>query len=94
MSNYRLRREEQREGLAEGQEIELAASMLEALRIEADEGGSSEAIKALLLALGYLLFYAKQDGELSELVNVLDARGTIEACVVQEKLASEVASLL
>jgi thiol-disulfide isomerase/thioredoxin len=92
-SNYRVRREEQREGLAEGQQVELAASMLEALRIEA-EGGSSEAIKALLLALGYLLFYARQDGELTELVNVLDAQGTIEACVVQEKLAKEVASLL
>ncbi|KAM0700859.1 hypothetical protein Q7P35_012581 [Cladosporium inversicolor] len=93
-SNYRLRREEKEEGLAEGQQVELAASMLEALRIEADEGGSSEAIKALLLALGYLLFYAKQDGELMELVSVLDAQGTIEACVVQEKLAREAASLL
>jgi thiol-disulfide isomerase/thioredoxin len=92
-SNYRVRREEQREGLAESQQVELAASMLEALRIEA-EGGSSEAIKALLLALGYLLFYARQDGELTELVNVLDAQGTIEACVVQDKLAKEVASLL
>jgi hypothetical protein len=28
------------------------------------------------------------------LVSVLDAQGTIEACVVQEKLAKEVASLL
>jgi thiol-disulfide isomerase/thioredoxin len=93
-SNYRLRREEQKEGLAEGQQVELAASMLEALRIEANEGGSSEAIKALLLALGYLLFHAKQDGELMELVSVLDAQGTIEACVLQEKLAREVASLL
>lgn len=92
-SNYRVRREEQREGLAESQQVELAASMLEALRIES-EGGSSEAIKALLLALGYLLFHAKQDGELTELTNVLDAQGTIEACVVQEKLAKEVASLL
>jgi thiol-disulfide isomerase/thioredoxin len=92
-SNYRVRREERREGLAESQQVELAASMLEALRIEA-EGGSSEAIKALLLALGYLLFHAKQNGELTELVNVLDARGTVEACVAQEKLAREVASLL
>ena len=93
-SNYLLRREENKEGLAESQQVELAASMLEALRIEADEGGSSEAIKALLLALGYLLFYANQDGELMELVSVLDAQGTIKACGVQEKLAREVASLL
>jgi hypothetical protein len=27
-------------------------------------------------------------------MNVLDARGTIEACVVQEKLAAEVTNLL
>lgn len=92
-SNYLVRREEKREGLTESQQVELAASMLEALRVEA-EGGSSEAIKALLLALGYLLFYARPDGELTELVNVLDARSTMEACVVQDKLAREVASLL
>ena len=67
--------------------------MLEALRIEA-EGGKNEAIKALLLSLGYLLYYGRQDGEVAELMNVLDARGTIEACVVQEKLAAEVTNLL
>lgn len=95
VSNYRARREEHREGLAEGQEVELAASMLEALRVEVDtDAGSSEAIKALLLALGYLLFCARQDGELAELVSVLDAQGTVEACVVHEKLSREVASLL
>jgi thiol-disulfide isomerase/thioredoxin len=93
VANYRLRREENREGLAEGQQVELAASMLEALRIEA-EGGKNEAIKALLLSLGYLLYHGKQDGEVAELMSVLDARGTIEACVVQEKLAAEVANLL
>lgn len=92
VSNYRLRREEQREGLAEGQQVELAASMLEALRIEA-EGGSSEAVKALLLAVGYLLFCARQDGELAELVQVLDAKAVLDGCVAQEKLAGEVASL-
>lgn len=92
-SNYRVRREEHREGLAEGQQVELAASMLEALRIEAD-GGSGEATKALLLALGYLLFCSRRDGELAELVQVLDAQSTVETCVSQEKLAAEVSSLL
>jgi hypothetical protein len=46
------------------------------------------------LSLGYLLYHGRQDGEVAELMNVLDARGTIEACVVQEKLAAEVANLL
>ncbi|KAM0722340.1 hypothetical protein Q7P37_001781 [Cladosporium fusiforme] len=93
VNNYRLRREEQREGLAESQQVELAASMLEALRIEA-EGGSSEAVKALLLAVGYLLFCAPHDGELAELVQVLDAKAVLAECVAHEKLAAEVASLI
>lgn len=93
VSNYRLRREENREGLAESQQVELAASMLEALRIEA-EGGSSEAVKALLLAVGYLLFCARQDGELAELVQVLDAKAVLDECTAHEKLAAEVSSLI
>lgn len=93
VANYRARREEHRDGLGEDQQVELAASMLEALRVEAD-GGSSEAVKALLLALGYLLFCAKEGGELMELASVLDAKSVLEACLEHEKLAGEVSALL
>lgn len=91
VSNYRVRREESREGLAEGEQVELAASILEALQ---GEEGSDEAVKALLLALGYLVDGAPKDGELADLCSALDARAIISGVKVHEKLTKEVGKLL
>ncbi|KAK3062842.1 hypothetical protein LTR53_019170, partial [Teratosphaeriaceae sp. CCFEE 6253] len=69
-ANYRLRREGAREALAESLQVELAASVIETLGLE----DSGEAVKALLLTLGYLAYCAPQDGELSDLCSALDAK--------------------
>ncbi|KAK3046631.1 hypothetical protein LTR09_011913 [Extremus antarcticus] len=90
VANYRIRREEGREGLDEGVQVELAASLVETLSSEA----SSEAVKALLLALGYLVYCAPKDGELLDLVKALDAKSVVGACKGQEALAKEAALLL
>jgi len=89
-ANYRIRREEAREALAEGTQVELAASLIETLSSEEN----ADAAKALLLALGYLLFCGPVDGELVDLCNALDARSTVGASKMHSALAKEVASLL
>ena len=89
-ANYRIRREERREALAEGEQVQLAASMIETLSSE--ENG--DATKALLLALGYLVYCAPQQGELLDLAKALDARAIVSACQEQKALAKEVATLL
>ncbi len=89
-TNYRLRREEQIEALAEGLQVELAASVIETLGSEDNE----EAVKALLLTLGYLVYCAPQDGELLDLCKALDAKAVVGTSKGQVKLAKEVQSLL
>jgi len=89
-TNYRVRREEQTEALAEGLQVELAASVIETLGSEDNE----EAVKALLLMLGYLVYCAPQDGELLDLCKALDAKAVVGASKGQVKLAKEVQSLL
>ncbi|KAK0933734.1 hypothetical protein LTR29_014667 [Friedmanniomyces endolithicus] len=89
-TNYRLRREEQMEALAEGLQVELAASVIETTGSEDNE----EAVKALLLTLGYLVYCAPQDGELLDLCKALDAKAIVGASKEQVKLAKEVQSLL
>lgn len=89
-ANYRMRREDAQDGLAESEQVELAASLLEAL-IKED---NSDVAKALLLALGYLLYYASQDGEIMDLAKALDAKETLSECKVHAVLAKEVASLV
>lgn len=89
-ANYVIRDEVEREGLEESQQVELAASLLEALSGEQ----SSEATKLSLLSLGYLLHFAPQDGELSDVANVLDAKSIVARCNGHKALAKEVASLL
>ncbi|KAK5167802.1 uncharacterized protein LTR77_007501 [Saxophila tyrrhenica] len=90
VANYRVRREEGREGLDEGAQVELAASLVETLGGE----DSSDAVKALLLGLGYLVCCAPENGELLDLVKALDAKGTVGACKGQGALAKEVSSML
>ncbi|KAF2768798.1 DUF862-domain-containing protein [Teratosphaeria nubilosa] len=88
-ANYRIRREEGEEALADGEQVELAASLLETL----GEENNPDASKALLLALGYLVYCAPQDGELMDLCKALDAKATVKAVKGQETLAKEIGSL-
>lgn len=89
-ANYRIRREDGGEGIGDSEQVELAAGILEALSQE--ENG--DAAKALLLALGYLMYYAPQQSELADLVNALDAKSIVSSCKMHDTLAKEVASLL
>jgi hypothetical protein len=95
-ANYRLRREENREGIEESEQIALVASLLEVLPNETD----GDARKILLLTLGFLVFWAEGmvEGEVGELTKVLDAKGTVEGVRGKSEgkdreLAAEVARL-
>ncbi|KAH9834260.1 Desumoylating isopeptidase 1 [Teratosphaeria destructans] len=88
-ANYRIRREEGEEALADGEQVELAASLLETL----GEENNPDASKALLLALGYLVYCAPRDGELMDLCKALDAKATVGAVKGQETLAKEIEGL-
>ncbi|CAK1361942.1 Desumoylating isopeptidase 1 [Cercospora beticola] len=90
VSNYRIRREQQEEALAGGEQVELAASILETL---VDEK-SDDASKVLLLALGYLVYCAPEDGDLADLCKAMGAKKTVRSVKSHEKLAQEVASLI
>ncbi|KAH8733746.1 PUL domain-containing protein [Ilyonectria robusta] len=77
--------------LAEDDEIELAASVVESI---GQEEKSVEALHGMLLALGNLVFRTSLDGQLADLLRALDAEGTIlakKAAFPQEKLITEVA---
>lgn len=73
-ANSKIRAEEHREALPEGDQIELAASLLEAIQMEE---ASPEALKGFLLAFGYLIYCASKNGELVDLLKSMDAQGTI-----------------
>ncbi|GAB7339581.1 hypothetical protein MBLNU457_6183t1 [Dothideomycetes sp. NU457] len=78
-ANYRVRREEEREALDQGLQVELAASLLEYLGsvAEGESEGDDEAVRAALMALGYLVHYAPEDGEVWDLCRALSARATV-----------------
>lgn len=90
VSNYRIRREEGLEALTEGLQVELAASLVETLGTEENV----EAMKGMMLALGYLVYCAPVDSEVVDLCKALDARGVVGGCKGNETLAREVTSLL
>jgi thiol-disulfide isomerase/thioredoxin len=75
-ANSKLRTEEHLESLPEGDQVELAASLLEAIGVEED---SPEALKGFLLAFGYMVYCAPKNGELIDLVKSMDARGVVLA---------------
>ncbi|KAF7548393.1 hypothetical protein G7Z17_g7069 [Cylindrodendrum hubeiense] len=77
--------------LAEDDEVELAASVVESI---GQEEKSVEALHGMLLALGNLVFRTSLDGQLADLLRALDAEGTIlskKAAFPQETLIKEVA---
>lgn len=93
-ANSKLRTEEHVETLPEGEQVELAAALLESISVEE---GSPEAMKGFLLALGYLIYCAPKDGELIDLLKGMDAQGTIAAkqkLFPQEPLIKEMAETL
>ncbi|KUI61894.1 Desumoylating isopeptidase 1 [Cytospora mali] len=74
LANSRKRRSGQGDVLPETDQIELAASLLEAISQEEE---SAEALKGMLLALGYLAYLAQLDGELVDLMRTMDAQDTV-----------------
>lgn len=77
-SNSKIRSEEAREALSEGEQVELSASLLEAISVEEE---SPEALKGFLLALGYLIYRCPRDGEMVDLLKSMDA----ESIVLEKK---------
>ncbi|KAI8625354.1 DUF862-domain-containing protein [Xylariaceae sp. FL1651] len=69
-------RQQSKDALPEDDQIELAASVLEAI---AQEQSSAEALHGMLLALGLLAYCMPLEGELIDLLRTLDAQGTILA---------------
>lgn len=75
-ANSRVRSEDCRDLLAEGVQVELAASLLEAILVEED---SPDALKGFLLALGYLVYCTPRNGELLDLLVAMDAESMLLA---------------
>jgi len=76
LSNSKKRREGPGDVLPEGDQVELAASTLEAISQEEE---SAEALQGMLLALGYLVYRCPLDGELADLLRTMDAEETVMA---------------
>ncbi|KAK3937653.1 P-loop containing nucleoside triphosphate hydrolase protein [Diplogelasinospora grovesii] len=70
----RKRQDAPGESVPESDQIELAASALEAI---SQESSSAEALEGMLLALGRLAYRLPVDGELADLLRALDAQDTI-----------------
>ncbi|XMA15469.1 hypothetical protein WAI453_008260 [Rhynchosporium graminicola] len=93
-ANSKFRNEEHLEALPEGDQIELGASLLEAIGAEEE---SAEAIKGFLLAFGYLVYCAPKDGEFVDLLKSMDAQGTVlgkQKLFPNEVLIKDIGSVL
>ncbi|SPO00664.1 related to thioredoxin [Cephalotrichum gorgonifer] len=79
--------------LPEADQIELAASALEAIQQEEE---SAEALHGMLAALGHLVYGSPVDGELADLLRTLEAQATVvgKKGFPEEKLIQEVGSEL
>ncbi|KAK4457763.1 P-loop containing nucleoside triphosphate hydrolase protein [Cladorrhinum samala] len=75
LANSVKRREGPGDLLSEGDQVELAASVLEAIT---QEEGSKEALEGMLLGLGYLGYRMPLDGDLAEFLRTLEAGATIK----------------
>lgn len=99
-ANYRVRREEKREALVEGTQVELCAGLLKALgRLQPGSISTElvESTRLCLLSLGYLVHFAPMDGEVADLCRAMDARSTIQelsSCKELASLAADVAKCL
>ncbi|KAK0614116.1 PUL domain-containing protein [Immersiella caudata] len=70
LANSQRRRDGPGDGLPEGDQIELAASVLEAI---SQEEKAAEALEGMLLALGLLAYRLDVEGELAALLTTMDA---------------------
>lgn len=94
LANRKARLAASQESLREEDEVELAASLVEAI---SQEEKSVEALQGMLHALGHLFYGSRLDGELADLLRALDAQGTINGKRKQfpkERLIAEVADEL
>ncbi|KAL0467041.1 thioredoxin [Neurospora intermedia] len=94
LANSRKRQDGPGDVLPQDDQIELAASILEAI---AQEESSGEALEGMLLALGYLAYRMPLDGELSDLLRTMDAGNSIlekKKAFPDMKLIDEVGSEL
>lgn len=94
LAHQQAHREKSAQTLPEGHQIELAASVVEAI---GQEEKSPEAMRGMLLALGHLFYEADLDGELADLLRALDAQGTVlgkKKAFPDEKLIQEVGGVL
>jgi thiol-disulfide isomerase/thioredoxin len=93
-ANSKLRIEERLEKFPDGDQVELAASLLEAISVEED---SPEALKGFLLAFGYLVYCAPKDGELADLLKSMDAESSVlgkQKAFPKEPLVNEIGKVL
>ncbi|KZF26623.1 putative thioredoxin [Xylona heveae TC161] len=91
---HKQRIEAQREVLGESEQVELLASLLEAIGVEAQ---SEEAIMGLLLAVGLIIYAAPTNGEVLDLCKAMDAAGVISAkkkVFPREPLVKEIGEVL
>ncbi|KAG9242763.1 PPPDE putative peptidase domain-containing protein [Calycina marina] len=93
-SNSACRSEKGREALPEDSQLELVASLLEAV---ASEEQSAEAMRGYLLALGFLIYGSPGSGQVKDVLGSMDAQCTIMAKKKQfpeEPLIEEVGNQL
>lgn len=94
LANQNMRGRNSGTSLSEEDQVELAASVVEAI---SQEETSADALKGMLSALGHLVYCARLDGDLADLLRALDAQGTIlqkKMLFPDEKLITEVGSEL
>ncbi|KAF3056302.1 Desumoylating isopeptidase 1 [Daldinia childiae] len=93
IANYQMR-QESGDVLPEDDQVELAASVVEAI---SQEESSNEALHGMLLALGFLVYCAPTEGDLINCLKIMDAEGTIlgkKKVFSKEPLITEVGSEL
>lgn len=90
----RSARKKSKPSLSPDDEVELAASIVEAITVEET---SAEALQGMLLALGHLVYGTSLDGDLADLLRALGAKESVLGKAKQfpkEKLITEVGSQL
>ncbi|ATY61710.1 thioredoxin, putative [Cordyceps militaris] len=90
LANRQRRKDGDEARFSAAEEVELAASLVEAIGQESE---SAEALHGMLLSLGHLVFGLDLDGELADLLRALDAKDTIlgkRKAFPNEKLVKEV----
>ncbi|KFH46895.1 Desumoylating isopeptidase-like protein [Hapsidospora chrysogenum ATCC 11550] len=94
LANRNSRGNGSKSSLPEADQVELAASLVEAI---GQEEKSIEALQGMLSALGHLFYEADLNGELADLLRALDAEATIvgkKKVFPNERLITEVGSEL